>query len=385
MNQVILDKYGDGGNLTKAKLDAAVAEAVSRIRLHMDEFGENAFPAAASDKLVYPVVENRDWTEGFYTGMLWLCYEMTGEDAFRNLAERQLPSFLNRLEKRIVVDHHDMGFLYSLSCVAAYKLTGNEFAKKTAILAADNLMGRFQETGQFFQAWGELGAEDNYRLIIDCLLNLPILYWATEATGDDKYRRAAEGHLKTAMKTVIRPDFSTYHTYYFDTATGEPKYGKTAQGYSDDSAWARGQSWGVYGIALNYAYTKWEELQPSLIGVSDYFLERTGGDNVAYWDLVFNDGSGQPRDSSASAITACGLLCAYEQGLVGEDYLGVAKSIVSSLIDGYSTKDHPESNGLMMHSTYAMPDGGVDECNLYGDYFYLEALVRLSKKWNPYW
>lgn len=113
--------------------------------------------------------------------------------------------------------------MYSPSCVAAYKLTGNEDAKRAAVLAAENLITRFQEKGQFIQAWGELGAEDNYRLIIDCLINVPLLYWATEVTGDAKFRDIGERHVKTAMKYVIRPDHSTYHTFFFDPKTGLPK------------------------------------------------------------------------------------------------------------------------------------------------------------------
>ena len=143
-----------------------------------------------------------------------------------------------------------MGFLYSLSCVAAYKLTGSETAKKAALLAADHLAERYRETGKFLQAWGNVGEAKEYRLIIDCLLNLPILYWATEVTGDKSYAEKAENHIRTAMKCVVRPDNSTYHTHFIDMVTGEPTHGVTHQGNRNNSAWARGQAWGVYGIAL---------------------------------------------------------------------------------------------------------------------------------------
>lgn len=129
-----------------------------------------------------------------------------------------------------------MGFLYTPSCVAAYRLTGSETAKKAALLAADNLIARFQEKGQLLQAWGELGARDNYRLIIDCLLNVPLLYWATEVTGDEMYRRIALAHTKTSMANLVRPDHSTYHIYFFDPETGAPVRGSTQQGYRDGSA-----------------------------------------------------------------------------------------------------------------------------------------------------
>ena len=139
--------------------------------------------------------------------------------------------------------------------MAAYKLTGNETAKKAALLAADRLCTRFQEKGQFLQAWGALGAKDNYRLIIDCLLNLPLLYWASEVTGQLRYREIALAHTATSMANLVRPDHSTYHTFFFDPETGAPLRGSTQQGYRDGSAWARGQAWGVYGMALAYFYT----------------------------------------------------------------------------------------------------------------------------------
>ena len=133
-------------------------------------------------------MQNTEWTNGFWTGILWLCYELTNDPKYRNLAEKNVESFLNRIEKNIEVEHHDLGFLYSISCVSAYKLTGSEKGKRAALLAADKLISRYQEKGEFIQAWGELGAKDNYRLIVDCLLNIPLLYWATEVTQDEKYR-----------------------------------------------------------------------------------------------------------------------------------------------------------------------------------------------------
>lgn len=376
------ERFEDYTELTEEKLAGALKEAVDRVGIHMHEF-EDGFPAEASVNNIYPCTPNRAWTEGFYTGMLWMCYEVTGDGKFRALAEKKLESFKTRIEKRQGTDHHDMGFLYSLSCVAAYKLTGNESAKNSAVLAADNLIERFHEKGQFIQAWGELGAPDNYRLIIDCLLNLPLLYWASEVTGRDIYRTIAEKHLKTTMNVIVREDGSTHHTYYFDCETGEPKYGRTHQGYSDNSAWARGQSWGVYGFMLNYIYTKMENIPPLWFEVTDYYLNNIPKDKVAYWDLFFKEGS-QPRDSSSNVIAVCGILEAYKQGICDEEYLKAAKSMLNAVIDMCSTKDMPESNGLLLHATYSISDG-ADECNIWGDYFYMEALMRLTRDWKLYW
>ncbi len=256
----------------------------------------------------YEPTENVEWTTGFWTGSIWLAYEHTGDEAFKTGRRYPGGKLFERIEKKIDVNHHDMGFLYSLSCVAAYKLTGNEHAKKAAILAADHLAERYREKGNFLQAWGNPGEPKEYRLIIDCLLNLPILYWASEVTGDESYAQKAENHIKTAMKCILRPDNSTYHTHFFDVETGEPTYGVTHQGNRNGSAWARGQAWGVYGIALSYRYLKNPEYVDLFCRVTDYFIEHLPEDLVPYWDFDFDTGSTEPRDSSASAIAVCGIL-----------------------------------------------------------------------------
>ena len=170
----VMSGYPD---MEPASLERALKTVLDQTALNRDYFGDT-FPAAASVDNVYPKTANDDWTDGFYTGMMWLAYEETGDRKFRTAGEKQVESFLKRIIDRVVVDHHDMGFLYSPSCVAAYKLTGNETGKKAALMAADNLLSRFQEKGCFFQAWGPLGAKENYRLIIDCLMNMPLLFWA---------------------------------------------------------------------------------------------------------------------------------------------------------------------------------------------------------------
>lgn len=371
--------------MNREKVKKAFDTAQEIVKAHLQEF-KGGFPGPASENNDYHKIENIDWTAGFYTGMLWLFYEENKEQICREAAEEQLKSFDERIDKRIWVDHHDMGFIFSPSCVAAYKLTGNEAAKKTALKAADNLKARFQEKGQFIQAWGLIGNPDEYRLIIDCLLNLPLLYWATEETGDESYREVALKHAATASKVLIRPDFSTYHTYYFDRETGEPAYGATKQGYSDESAWSRGQAWGVYGLSLNYPWMKSEEILAKWKGVTDYFLAHLPEDKAAYWDFYFMDGE-EPRDSSASAIAVCGIYEAYRQGMCGESYVKKADEILEALIDKYAAAPEDDGNGVLKHSTYGRLLGdGIDEYCLWGDYFYVEALMRaLHPDWKMYW
>ena len=149
------------------------------------------FPSSNSINGFYEATENVEWTTGFWTGVLWLAYEYTKDNVFREAAQIQVESFYERIKNKIDVNHHDMGFLFSLSCVASYKLTGNGRAREAALMAAENLAGRYREKGSFLQAWGNVGEASEYRLIIDCLLNLPILYWASETTGEARYAKMA--------------------------------------------------------------------------------------------------------------------------------------------------------------------------------------------------
>lgn len=367
--------------------------AIDQLKDNLKEF-THSFKKAFSEDGFYQPTPNVNWTTGFWTGQLWLAYEWSKDEAFAAAGRIEAESFLKRIEEKIEVDHHDMGFLYSPSCVAAWKLVGDETGKKAAILAADQLISRFQPVGEFIQAWGPMNQPENYRFIIDCLLNLPLLYWASEETGKDIYREIAEKHIHTAIANVIREDYSTWHTFFMNMETGKPDHGATCQGYRDGSAWARGQAWGVYGCALAYRYTKREEYVDDFKHVTGYFLDHLPADLVPYWDLEFGDGSGEPRDSSSASIAACGMLemAKYLPESEAAYYTSIAKKIMESVVTNYAVKDKSESNGLVLHSTYSKKSPyntctpeGVDECNIWGDYFYLEALIRLSIDWNPYW
>lgn len=382
-------EYEAAGFLTREEVTAAMDRVADQVRCNMEYFGTR-FPSSATRNQTYEVIDNIEWTDGFWTGLLWLCYEYTGDDAFKNLALKNVDSFLNRVEKRIELDHHDLGFLYSLSCVAGYKLTGSAEGRKAGLLAADKLMERFQEKGGFIQAWGELGARDNYRLIIDCLLNIPLLHWAFLETGKPVYRNAAMRHYEAACNNVIRDDASAYHTFYFDPETGEPLKGVTRQGYSDDSAWARGQAWGIYGIPLNYRYVKDDSAFNLFKGMTNYFLNRLPEDEVCYWDLIFTDGSNQSRDSSAAAIGVCGIheMLKYlpEVEYDKNTYRHAMHCILRSLMERYTVPEIKPGNPVLLHGVYSWHSGkGVDEGNIWGDYYYMEALMRFYKDWNLYW
>lgn len=348
---------------------------------NMEKFGDE-FPSACATDGHYRIKKNDDWTNGFWTGMLWIAYEYTGKEQFKEQAMRNLESFEKRLDDHFVLDHHDIGFLYSLSAGGGLRILNREEDKKMLLRAADVLAARFQETGGFIQAWGgEMGEENEYRLIIDSLLNLPLLYRAAELSGEDSYREKADRHYKNVIQNIVRKDNSTYHTFYFDPRTGLPSHGATHQGFSDESCWARGQAWAILGMPLNARISgnpMNEEEQRIYQRVVKYFEEHLPEDKMPYWDLIFTEGT-EPRDSSALAIAACGMM---ETGCDerAEEMLNVLKEQASSVTE-------PDSEGMLLHGVYAYAEGkGVDEPNLWGDYFYMEALYRiLNPKWTPYW
>ena len=375
--------------LTKSEVKNAIDLVIKQIDANIEYFKEK-FPSSATKNNQYGIIENIEWTDGFWTGLLWLAYEYTGDEKYRELADKNVASFKNRVEKDIELDHHDLGFLYSLATVSGYKLTDSEEAREASIKAANKLISRYQEKGEFIQAWGELGSKDHYRFIIDCLLNIPLLYWASDETGDAKYRNIANKHFVTSCNNVIRDDASAFHTFYMDNETGKPLRGVTRQGYSDDSAWARGQAWGVYGIPLNYRYTRNESCFNLYEGMTNYFLNRLPKDNVCYWDLIFNDGDDHSKDSSAAAIAVCGMheMNKYlpEVDENKEVYKYAMHNILRSLIENYMNPEIEPGKPVLLHGVYSWHSGkGVDEGNIWGDYFFLEALIRFYKDWNLYW
>ncbi|RDY29382.1 glucuronyl hydrolase [Romboutsia weinsteinii] len=384
----IKDSLKDVKPLDKDEIESALDFIIKKIDENLDLYTYN-FPSACTTNNVYRTKGNDDWTNGFWTGMLWLAYEYTKDEKYKKVLDIHIESFEKRLEEHFVLDHHDIGFLYSLSTVAGYKVTGDDKCRDVSIKAAYKLLDRYHEDGKFIQAWGKKGDPKEYRLIIDCLLNLPLLYWAYEETKDERFKTAADTHFNTAIENIIREDGSSYHTYYFDIDTKEPTKGITHQGYSDESSWARGQAWAICGMPYNYRYSKIEESKYIYERVLNYYLNRLPEDLICYWDLVFKDEDKEPRDSSSAAIVVCGIL---EMNKYMDDceekeiYTKAAHKTLRNLIENYTSKNEENANCVLLHGVYSWQHNkGIDEGNLWGDYFYMESLMRFHKDWNLYW
>jgi unsaturated chondroitin disaccharide hydrolase len=264
-------------------------------------------------------------------------------------------------------------------------------AKELALRAADHLMGRWRASGQYIQAWGVVGdAASGGRIIIDCMMNLPLLYWVSEQTGDPSYRQAAEIHAEKSRRFLVRGDDSSYHTFHFDQDTGVPIGGTTHQGYTNGSTWSRGQAWGIHGFALSYRYT----LNPDFLKTSKrlvaYFLNHLPQDHVAYWDFDAPQTENLFRDSSAAAIAAAGILELLDHMNPQDPDIpffqeGLKRSMLS-LVNNYSTMNEPDAEGLLNHGSYHVR-GNVspDDFMIWGDYFYLESLIRIQTGMAGYW
>lgn len=378
------EKYASVPKISREKLIKAAEKATDKLEELSKKYGV-AFPATRSIEYKYQCAENKNWEAGMYTGCYWRAYQITGNKYFREVAESHLPTYEHRYINRISMDDHDVGFVFIPSCIAAYKLTGNEWARELAIKVADYYYRMsYSAEGKFlirsYRMW-QGGVYAGYRTMMDSLMNAPLLFWATEETGDPKYAAAALNHERTTERYLIREDGSSFHHYQFDTATSHPVNGVTLQGYSDDSCWSRGHSWGVYGFPMAYNHIKASFLPAVHKDISYFMLNHLPEDNIPYWDYNFTSGD-ESRDASAAVISACGMLemaknlpDSAEQKTVFES---ASAQLVEATIDRCTTPLTVNNyDGLIHHVTHAKPQGqGIDQCAVYGDYFYLEALER---------
>ena len=372
-------------------VDLAISAALATVLRNSSTFGTGYPDDTTTDGRYlprpavtgFPLGGNRGWTTSFFNGMEWLAWELTQDPAFRDAALGHSADFSRRVRAGEDLDTHDLGFLYTLSTVPAWRLLGDDDGREAALLAADHLMLRLLEPAGIIQAWGDLSdPRQRGRTIVDSLMNMPLLTWAGEQTGDPRYADAVRRHTAQLREHIVRADDSTFHTFYWDVETGAALRGATEQGAFDDSCWARGQAWGIYGFALNYRATGDLLLLDAAWRCADYFLAHLPADSVPFWDLVYVDGSEAPRDSSSAAIAVCGLLELAElegAGARAERATAAAHIMLASLIDNYTPADPTDSDALLLHGVYDLPkNNGVDEGTLWGDYFYLEALTRVA-------
>ena len=341
------------------------------------------------------VTRKNDWTEGFYPGCLWYVYEYTNKEDWKKAAIKWTES-LEPLKK--MTNHHDIGFLMYCSFGNAYRLTGNEAYKDVLVESARSLCTRFNEKTGCIKSWNyrkSWNGKDEwfYPVIIDNMMNLELLYFATKVTGDSVYAKVANRHAETTAKNQFREDYSNYHVVNYDAETGEVLNQATCQGFSDNSAWARGQAWAIYGYTMAYRETHRQDFLDMAVHTADFWLNHPNlpEDGIPYWD--FNAGQEDyvpdwnydpeifkvvPRDASATAIVASAFLELSGYVTDGKKYSAAAAHILKSLSSpAYLAEPGTNCNFILMHSVGSIPHGEeIDVPLIYADYYYLEALMR---------
>lgn len=333
----------------------------------------------------WKVSQNPNWFAGFTAGELWYMFEMTGTEEFK---ARALIHSDNLIQYSSLDNTHDLGFIFWNSCVKAYEHTGIKKYRDAAIDAARTLAKRYNTNGNFIRAWGKLGSADREGLlIIDTMMNLELLFWAAKETGDYTLYDIAYKHAITCMNVSIRNNYSSYHVIEFNPKSGEVIKKRTHQGYSDESTWARGQAWGIYGFALAYKYTKDERFFSLSKKMAGYFLNNLPSDLVPRWDLDLKADS-VIRDASAAAIAASGMFLVSEltdSKLDYQKYLGYAKNITASLKKNYlfTQSKREVEEGILLHTVYNYNNkSGVDESYPAGDFYFVECLKKEFEQIN---
>ena len=314
-----------------------------------------------------------DWTSGFFPGSLWYAYELTGDEELKKRAI-EYTNILNPI--RELKGTHDVGFMMNCSYGNALRLAPNDTIKAVLVETADNLCARFNPEIGCIRSW-DFGAW-NFPVIIDNMMNLDLLFYATRLTGDDKYKELALTHARTTMKNHFRDDYSSYHVVsYNNDGTVEKKC--THQGKSDASSWARGQAWGLYGYTSCYRESKDVQFLRQAENIASLIMRRVKTeDAVPLWDYDAPDTPQTPRDASAAAITASALIELSTLVEDGQAYMEYAGKLLKSLSsDGYLAKPGTNRGFILMHSTGSLPNGSeIDTPLNYADYYYLEALLR---------
>lgn len=328
---------------------------------------------------LYPVSKEL-WTEGFWPGILWYDYEYTGDSKILEAAEKYTEAlgFLSG----IPAYDHDLGFIIFCSYGNGYRLTGKEEYRKVILETADRLASLYNPAVGTILSWPrEVENFGGHNTIMDNMINLEMLFWAAENGGRPEYADIARSHADTTMKYNFRPDGTSYHVAVYDPVSGKHIRSCTHQGYSDDSMWARGQAWGIYGYTMCYRYTHDRKYLDFACKITDTYLSGLPEDMVPYWD--FND-PGIPdvsRDASAAAVVASALLelSDYVPGDKGAGYLDAARKMLSSLYENYRGGDRCPA--FLIHSTGHRPAGTeIDYAIIYADYYYIETLLRLKNK-----
>jgi rhamnogalacturonyl hydrolase YesR len=325
------------------------------------------------------MVASRDWTSGFFPGQLWMLFEYSGKDEWKQHAK----TFTSNIEKeKTNAGTHDMGFKVYCSFGSGYRLTNDPAYRDIIIQSAKTLSIRFRPEVGCIRSWDHNRDKWGFPVIIDNMMNLELLFEATKLTGDSSFHHIAVSHANTTMKNHFRPDFSSYHVIDYDTLTGKVVQRNTHQGYAHESAWSRGQAWGLYGYVLCYRATKDPAYLKQAENIAKFIFSHRNlpGDLIPYYDFDAPGIPNEPRDASAAAITASALYEMSRYSKNGKKYRTTANRILENLTRNYRSPIGENKGFILLHSTGSKPfNSEVDVPINYADYYYLEALLRSKK------
>jgi rhamnogalacturonyl hydrolase YesR len=322
------------------------------------------------------LVPSKDWTSGFFPGVLWFLYQLTGDKKW----EDQARVFTSNIEgEKLNGKTHDMGFKIYCSYGTGFRLTNDPSYKDVIIQSAKTLSTRFNPVVGCIRSWDHNSDKWGDPVMIDNMMNLELLFAATKLTGDSSFYKIAVSHANTTMKNHFRPDFSSYHVIDYDAVSGKVLNKNTHQGYSHESAWARGQAWALYGFTMCYRETRDPNYLHLAENVAGFILNHPNlpKDKVPYWDFNVPDIPDAPRDASAAAIIASALSELSTFSKNGSAYRKAADQIIKSLTENYRSPIGENKGFILLHSTGSKPmNVEVDVPLNYADYYYLEALIR---------
>ncbi|WP_405296591.1 glycoside hydrolase family 88 protein [Algibacter sp. Ld11] len=366
-------------------VNAALNQNIEKIKAVSQQLTfYDSFPRHINtNKKQWSFVKPKDWCSGFYPGILWYAYEESGDEVLKNKAIK----FTETL-KPIAYSparNHDIGFQLYCSYGNGYRLTGKQNYKEILLAAADTLATLYSPKVGSILSWPSQIKRYNHNTIIDNMMNLELLFWASKNGGDKSLYDIAKSHAEQTMKYLVREDGSAFHVGSFDIETGAFLQGYTHQGYANESMWARGQGWGIYGFAMAYRETGDSNFLNTAIKLSDKFLERLPEDGIPFWDFDDPKIPNAPKDASAAAVAACGLM--ELSGLVQDEklkskYFNAGKKLVE-ILSSSAYLSHAKNDALLLHSTGNHPKNKeMDVPIIYADYYYMEALLRLKKLEN---
>lgn len=369
-------------------INKGISNALTQTNLMLTELNALGIPKGdlvtprTLEKGELKLVASKDWCSGFFPGELWYLYEMGLGGQYKSAAEKYT-AFIEKEKTNGVT--HDMGFKVYCSVGNGYRLTKDSHYKDVLIESARTLSTRFNPKVGLIRSWDHHKEQWDYPVIIDNMLNLELLFEATKLTGDSSFYKIAVSHADKTMKNHFRADYSTWHVVDYNPATGIPQKKQTHQGYSDESAWARGQAWALYGYTMCYRETHDPKYLAQAEHVAAYIFGHPNmpKDLIPYWDFNAPAIPNEPRDVSAATVIASGLYELSTYSKQGKNYLAKANTIMKNVTSAYMAAPGSAKGFILLHSTGSKPSNTeVDAPLSYADYYYLEAMsraMRLSK------